>query len=196
MYKYCDASSYTFVQYGFLLRECACTVRGGIILHMTSCSKRGITRSMFKFRFYWGPCKNLFLCDGVKLSYKKLKLTCNHTGEPERTHGVAGRRDNGEKKSFEKYNQVFPDSTVKKKNHTKKKHKKNIEYPKIKIEARILSWNFILIILNDVNTFNNWCTCMYKKKRRELEITFYYGLRTRTQTWTLIYISKYHFMKL
>lgn len=37
---------------------------------------------------------------------------------------------------------------------------------------------------------------MYKKKRRELEITFYYGLRTRTQTWTLIYISKYHFMKL
>lgn len=90
MYKYCVASSYTFVQYGFLLRECACTVRGGIILHMTSCSKRGITRSMFKFRFYWGPCKNLFLCDGGKLSYQKLKLTCN---QPERTHGEAGRRD-------------------------------------------------------------------------------------------------------
>lgn len=56
-------------------------MRGGIILYMMLCLKCGIMRLMFKFWFYWGLCKNLFLCDGVKLSYKKLKLICNYIGE-------------------------------------------------------------------------------------------------------------------
>lgn len=54
--------------------------------------------------------KTYFRAIGGKLRY----LDLNHIfyREPERTDGEAGRRDNGEKKLFEKYNQAF--STVKK----------------------------------------------------------------------------------
>lgn len=66
-----------------------------------------------------------FTGDHVKTYFRaiggmELKLICNHIFSrepeklrlPERTDGEAGRRDNGEKKLFEKYNQAF--STVKK----------------------------------------------------------------------------------